>query len=283
LSKSEESLSGNFDRYRRDWEANARIDSMWSVLSLPEKMGGGWKEGDFYKLGEQEIGEIFRFMGVHAIGLSATDKVLDFGSGLGRLTEALARRFNNAVGIDISKSMVKSAADRAVALKLPNIEYVLSTSADLSVLGAGSFDFVYSNITLQHLNTDLQKTYIREFAQLLRPGGVVAFQIPSRSPNLRWRGLASIRRMKLSNLGPLIVRLLAHGVLPWRIKMEFNTMAEADVRALAQGVGLAPAGIGYIDWDALYQDQVFRLCDDPHDRSSYPVSPIYFFRSVIRE
>jgi hypothetical protein len=31
LSKSEESLAGNFDRYRRDWKANARIDSMWSV------------------------------------------------------------------------------------------------------------------------------------------------------------------------------------------------------------------------------------------------------------
>jgi hypothetical protein len=51
-----------FERYRRDWDVNARVDPMWSVLSLAEKMGGGWDESDFYKTGEQEIGEIFRFM-----------------------------------------------------------------------------------------------------------------------------------------------------------------------------------------------------------------------------
>ncbi|MEA2882370.1 MAG: hypothetical protein QOH32_1626 [Bradyrhizobium sp.] len=271
-SNNKDGLIGNFNRYRQNWEVNARIDSMWSVLTLPDKMGGKWKESDFYKLGEQEIAEIFRFMGGHAMGLNATEKAMDFGSGLGRLTEALARRFDNAVGIDISRTMVTSATERAAALKIPNIEYVLSTSTDLSVLGARSFDFIYSNITLQHLSEDLQKTYIREFAGLLRPGGLAVFQIPSRAADQTWR------RIKISNLVSLIMRSLTRGVLPWQIKMEFNTMSESEVKNIAQGVELAHAGTGYIDWKSMYQDEVFTLCDDPPAGSVYPVSPIYFFR-----
>jgi 2-polyprenyl-3-methyl-5-hydroxy-6-metoxy-1,4-benzoquinol methylase len=165
LSKHQKSL---FERYRGEWDANALVDPMWAVLSLPEKMGGAWDEEDFYKIGEQEIAELFRFMNSHSIALDATEKVLDFGSGLGRLTEPLARHFRTAVGIDISQSMIEKATVHASAIKAVNIQYLLSTSFDLSNLGIHTFDFVYTNITLQHLNNDLQKSYIRQFAQLLR-------------------------------------------------------------------------------------------------------------------
>jgi ubiquinone/menaquinone biosynthesis C-methylase UbiE len=277
---NKQNLSEYFERYRRDWELNARVDPMWSVLSLPDKMGGGWTEDDFYKIGEQEIDEVLRWMDSHEIRLESTGKALDFGSGLGRLTEALGRRFKTVVGIDISESMIEQAKARGAASEASNIRYVLSSSADLSPLGIETFDFIYSNITLQHLNSDLQDTYIGEFTRLLRPGGVVAFQIPSQPG--RGRGFAFCRRVRLGNLLALAARSLAKGILPWRIKMEFNLRSEADVDALAQSVGLRSAGIGYIDWDRFYQQQVFRLQDVPDGQSAYPVSPVYFFRKLRR-
>ena len=40
------------------------------------------------------------------------------------------------------------------------------------------FDFIYSHITLQHIEPKLSARYIREFVRVLAPGGVLIFQLP---------------------------------------------------------------------------------------------------------
>jgi hypothetical protein len=44
---------------------------------------------------------------------------------------------------------------------------------------SGTFDFIYSDIVLQHLPSTTACLFITEFLRLLKPGGVTVFQIPS--------------------------------------------------------------------------------------------------------
>jgi ubiquinone/menaquinone biosynthesis C-methylase UbiE len=102
---------------------------------------------------------------------------MDFGCGVGRLTQALCEAFGETVGIDISYSMIESAekhnkfGDRC--------EYRVNTTDDLAQLDDAGFDLVYSNISLQHSPPEASSKYIAEFFRILRPGGVALFQVPS--------------------------------------------------------------------------------------------------------
>jgi ubiquinone/menaquinone biosynthesis C-methylase UbiE len=96
---------------------------------------------------------------------------------LGRKEINFRHNHPEAVGVDISYSMIENAekhnkfGDRC--------EYRVNTTDDLVQLDDASFDFVYSNISLQHSPPEASSKYIAEFFRILRPGGVALFQIPS--------------------------------------------------------------------------------------------------------
>src|SRR5262249_53742407 len=58
------------------------------------------------------------------------------------------------------------------------VEFVHSVSRELPFRD-GVFDLVISLIVLQHVPAALSVRYLLEFARVLRPGGVMAFQLPS--------------------------------------------------------------------------------------------------------
>jgi len=58
---------------------------------------------------------------------------------------------------------------------------------DLKLFADNRFDFVYSNITLQHIEPRFIKRYVEEFVRLLAPGGVLLFQFPSEPVSRRDR------------------------------------------------------------------------------------------------
>src|SRR6187431_386200 len=90
------------------WDQHAASDPLWTVLAFPDKSGGRWTLGDFMKTGEREIALLYhRFA---TLGLALPEKrALDFGCGVGRLTQALARRNQRVVGADISQGMIALA------------------------------------------------------------------------------------------------------------------------------------------------------------------------------
>jgi 2-polyprenyl-3-methyl-5-hydroxy-6-metoxy-1,4-benzoquinol methylase len=275
----------DFQRYQEDWETNARIDAKWSVLTLAGKLGEGWDDRDFFDIGVREIAEVFRFMektGIRAVGALPLARCLDFGCGVGRITQALAAQIPEAYGIDISDSMLRQAQAYANAAGKKNIRFVKSTSSDLATdLGRRDFDFVYTNITLQHLNNDLQREYIRQFSGILAPQGFAVFQIPSVRPRptlaaKTWQTLSS---MKPRNLLSLLRNSVKQGVLPWRIRMEMNILSEAEAEKVATDAGMILRGKGYINWDIFYRTQKFVLeTTPPKGQETFPVSPLYFFQ-----
>jgi SAM-dependent methyltransferase len=167
------------------WEIAARRDPLWAVLSDPSKRGRQWDMGAFFETGAREI-SLLLYQLRRLARFPRIDRALDFGCGVGRLTEPLAATFAEAIGVDASPTMIDLARRLS---RHPRARYVLNQSPRLEAFGDASFDFVYSDIVLQHLDPDAAAGYVIEFLRLLKPRAIAVFQLPShkRSPAERPR------------------------------------------------------------------------------------------------
>jgi SAM-dependent methyltransferase len=179
--------------YKKDWEELAGLDPKWAIVSDPKKRGGAWKEGEFFESGEQAVkialGRISESEGKLNFG-----KALDFGCGIGRLSRALSKRFKRVYGVDVSPKMIAEA--RKLNKGNKRLEFIHNERDDLLVFESRSLDFIYSEITLQHIpEIESIENYIKEFVRILKPRGILYFQLPSRQrysrlmrPLLKFRG-----------------------------------------------------------------------------------------------
>jgi SAM-dependent methyltransferase len=163
---------------RRHWDALAKDDPFWAVLTESRKQGNRWAIDEFYSTGVAEVERDLAAVRECEPSLRL-NRALDFGCGTGRLTLALGRHFDRATGVDISETMVSLAREHCDNAR---VDFVHNVRPDLGVFPDGSFDFVYSRITLQHIAPRYTKGYLREFIRVLAPGGVMSVQIPNRVP-----------------------------------------------------------------------------------------------------
>ena len=156
-----------------EWEDLAHLDPLWAVLSDNTMQFGRWDQAEFFASGQREIDALMRSCGLHH---GDHGKVLDFGCGAGRLSRALLPYFGEVYGVDISEEMIRLAQEATPAAK-----FVLNTVENLRIFDDNFFDFVYSNIVLQHQRTkEIARSYIREFVRIVRPGGTAVFQVPTK-------------------------------------------------------------------------------------------------------
>jgi SAM-dependent methyltransferase len=214
-------MSDRLSDSRSLWDQHAASDPLWAVLAFPDKRGGRWPLQEFMKTGEREIALLFhRFAELQLP--APRGAALDFGCGVGRLTQALARRLDRVVGADISPVMIDLA--RRLNRYPDRAEYICTAETGLETLQAASFDCVYSNIVLQHVASDLSVRYLHEFFRLLGRGGLLVFQLPSHRespveaeikpmPDAAYR--ASIR---LADAAPVSVRTSAELALTLTVR-----------------------------------------------------------------
>lgn len=179
----------DLDRLRRNWENLGRADPMWAILTNPGTEGGRWDEAEFFATGVHFVRWVGDWLYHNGIPIPS-GRALDFGCGIGRNTQALADWFDHVTGVDISHAMLDLAQqhNRAPA----RCEYILNADGDLRTFPDASFDFVYSRLVLQHLPAHHARRHVREFLRILRPSGLVLFQLPSRRhPRPAWQVLAS--------------------------------------------------------------------------------------------
>ncbi len=165
-----------FEELARSWDAWGESDPLWAILTLPGTRGGRWDPEEFFRSGEVEIDELFAYL--ERLGWPlARHRALDFGCGVGRLTQALCTRFERVDGVDVAASMIDGAerfnrfGDRC--------RYHLNVSQDLALFPEGSFDLVYSAYVLQHMAPGFAEGYVREFVRVLADGGLALFQLPT--------------------------------------------------------------------------------------------------------
>ncbi len=165
-------------RLQQDWNDLAEIDPLWAIASEPDKAFNKWDINEFFESGREYIDEALAIVQDSGITLNK-GTVLDFGCGVGRLTQILAEEFDTCYGVDISPRMIKLAnqfnrhGDRC--------KYILNPESNLSVFDDNFFDFIYTAEVLQHLPTEFTKSYLGEFIRTLKIDGALVFQIPVQS------------------------------------------------------------------------------------------------------
>lgn len=168
-------------KLKQNWETFARHDAMWAILTDPEKRQNKWHPKDFFSTGVEEIDTIIRTIKTRGYKLGSQN-ALDFGCGIGRLTQPLAKYFEQCYGVDISSKMVELA--KQYNQHGSRCQYIVNQSDALPVFDDNFFDFIYSNIVLQHIERKYTESYLKEFIRILKPDGLLVFQIPStRSPD----------------------------------------------------------------------------------------------------
>jgi SAM-dependent methyltransferase len=160
---------------KRHWERLGRQDPFWAALTHHDKAGRRWDADAFFRSGIEELGAALER--AERLGITVSrDRALDFGSGAGRLTQAMARQFVRSDGVDISASMLAAAARHN---RFPDrCFYHLNAAPDLSLFADGTFSFIYSTLVLQHMEPRYSTGYIRELLRVLAPGGLLVFQVP---------------------------------------------------------------------------------------------------------
>ena len=230
---------------RRHWEKFARTDPMWSVLTLPEKAGNRWSVEEFFATGRETVDA--EIIGVRSrYSALRIGQALDFGCGLGRLTQGLAAHFDRVTGVDISEAMIELA--RRHNRYGDKVTYVHNTRPDLSCFADGTFDFVYSVITLQHVAPEYSRGYIAEFIRVLAPGGVTLFQVPARAPTVDagrkknshfslWPPTLAKRGYRVVRRAFRRVRHLVNRTAALTPVMEMHTLPREEVLAILQREG----------------------------------------------
>lgn len=163
---------------QRTWDELGRWDPLWAILTKEDKINRRWKRDEFFKTGRDEIADVIQQVDQLIPGFPRR-KALDFGCGVGRLTQAMCLYFEKCHGVDIAASMVKLAKE--YNQHGDRCQYQVNANADLRIFPDDSLDFIYSNIVLQHMNQEFSQGYIEEFLRILKPAGVAVFQLPSKA------------------------------------------------------------------------------------------------------
>jgi len=156
-----------------DWESLAERDALHAILTDATKASRKWNIADFMATGNTEIEMLMQHLAGIGYVPDRDGTALDFGCGVGRLTQALGRYFESCVGIDISRGMVHLAQ---LLNQLPHCRYLEICETPLP-LPADAFSFIYSNIVLQHIPPRFAKKYLRELIRVLKPGGLLVFGV----------------------------------------------------------------------------------------------------------
>jgi SAM-dependent methyltransferase len=165
----------NLDTVRHNWESFGQNDPLWAVASNQDRRKG-WNRDEFFATGHAEFAELAICLRLHLPELRYSGTALDFGCGVGRLTQPLAGLFNQVIGVDISQPMLERAQQENTQ---PNIRWLLNLTDDLQQIPSGSVDFVLCHIVLQHMPNELALGYLAEFARILTTGGGLVFTLPS--------------------------------------------------------------------------------------------------------
>jgi SAM-dependent methyltransferase len=160
---------------------------------------------EFYAIGKERVTEV-----LERIPDVGRGRALDWGSGTGRLSFALAEAFSEVTCVDISEPMLRTLEDRARARNIKNIRPFRLEDFE----PRADHDLAISLITLQHFpSREAVAEALRKMAASLRTGGYLFVDLPSRPHNLQARVQPRLQLYRLlRKLGISPRRLHARGL-----------------------------------------------------------------------
>ena len=107
-------------------------------------------------------------------------RVLDVGCGGGILSDAMARKGAQVLGIDLATKPLRVAQLHALEASTPNVQYREVSVEALAAEAPGTFDVVTCMEMLEHVPDP--GSIVRACGKLVRPGGWVFFSTINRNP-----------------------------------------------------------------------------------------------------
>lgn len=186
--------------------------------------------------GTEELAALFGRLGADPRG----GVCVEVGCGPGRMTAALAERFDRVIALDVSPAMI-ARARLAVGAGAMNVELRTVSGERLDGVGDASAGTLVCYLVLQHLPSgDVVAGLLREFGRVLAPGGEAFVQLPLLEPGLRprlWRLLRAAAVPVVSRLSRTPTRTAAfRGFRLSAAELE-QALATAGLRVLARDVG----------------------------------------------
>jgi SAM-dependent methyltransferase len=139
--------------------------------------------------GEEELAALVGRLGADPRGGTC----VEVGCGPGRMTGALAARFDRVVALDVSPAMLERAR---AAVDAANVELLAVSGTQLDGVPDGVADVLVCYLVLQHLPSKAAVlAYLREFARVLAPGGEAFVQVPVLDAGVRprlWRATRAL-------------------------------------------------------------------------------------------
>lgn len=154
---------------QRDWTRMGEEDPiLWTIGDADIKYD------QYFESGRQDIGRVLS----RASGCGVQPvfgKALDFGCGIGRLTQALSRHFGEVHGLDISPTMIAQA--KTLNSNPEKCHFYVHANERLNLFASDNFDLVVAFHVFPYISPSLTNGYLREFIRILKPGGLVYFQM----------------------------------------------------------------------------------------------------------
>ena len=107
-------------------------------------------------------------------------RVLDVGCGGGILSDAMARRGADVLGIDLSTKALRVASLHALEANTPSVQYREVSAETLAAESPSEFDVVTCMEMLEHVPDPL--SVVSACAALVKPGGWLFFSTINRNP-----------------------------------------------------------------------------------------------------
>jgi SAM-dependent methyltransferase len=146
-----------------------------------ERAGWGTKEAAGYDALAGRVTSRLADPLLDAVDAGPGKRVLDIATGPGYVAAQAAERGANAVGLDLSETMIEFAQARS-----PSVEFVLGDATRLPFADA-SFDAVVGAFVLLHMGQPGQA--VAEAARVLASGGHAAFTVWDEPSRGRWLGV----------------------------------------------------------------------------------------------
>lgn len=114
---------------------------------------------------------------------------IDWACGPGRNIVKYNGRFKRLDGVDISPVNIEKASGYLKNNGIVDSKLYVSNGVDLDVIESDIYDFAMSTIALQHICVyDIRFSILSEIYRILKPGGMITFQMGFGSPSPRTVG-----------------------------------------------------------------------------------------------
>ena len=175
------------DRIKTYWSGRGETDAEFSVLTnakfTADKIDANRDE--FYHSGEKDFDTIKSFFDRNSCSLADVRSSIDLGCGVGRISAAMAKRFDKVVGVDISPGHLKKAQAWFDSHNLTNGAFV--HLSDLEVVDTlPEVDLFYSLIVLQHNPPPVMYELLKRALRRVNVGGYALFQLPTYRTDYRF-------------------------------------------------------------------------------------------------